>query len=77
MASAEARIPTSACLSLKQIHPNRGKPAALGAITPEEVEALLDRDNPIDRVRNLVGDNSGTLTQIDGNNAALKTLCED
>jgi hypothetical protein len=71
----QAKPATAACLSIAPITPNRGKPEKLGPITTEEIAALLDRDNPIDRVRNWVGDTSPTLTQIDKNNAAREALC--
>lgn len=61
---------------MSHIVPNRGKPKELGPIKTEEIAALLDRDHPVDRVRNLVGDNTNTLTQVDANNAALDTLCK-
>lgn len=60
------------CISVIHIAPNRGKP---GGITTEDISAALDRDHPIERIRNLVGDNSNTLMQIDKNNAALAILC--
>lgn len=63
---------TAACLALEHIAPNRGKP---GGPTTEDIAAALDRDNPIGRVRNLVGDTSPTLKQIDKHNAALDSLC--
>lgn len=61
------------CLSLETIKPNRGKP---GGPTTEDISASLDRDSPIERVRNLVGDTSSTLTQVDKYNAALASLCD-
>lgn len=64
----------AACLSLVQVQPNRGKP---GGPTVEDVEALLDKDNPIGRVRNMVGDTAPTIAKNDKNNAALKALCGD
>lgn len=68
MVSGKAAV----CLSLEPIRPSRGKP---GGPTTEDISAALDRDNPIGRVRNLVGDTSSTLTQVDRNNAALASLC--
>lgn len=62
----------AACLTVKHITPNRGKP---GGPTTEDISAALDRDEPVSRVRNLVGDTSSTLTLIDKNNAALDALC--
>ena len=63
---------SAACISLKPISPNRGKP---GGPTLADIEAALDRDNPIGRVRNLVGDTGPTLRQVDEHNAALGALC--
>lgn len=57
---------------MSPISPNRGKP---GGPSTEEIAAALDWDHPVERVRNLVGDTSGTLTQIDKNNAAYRALC--
>lgn len=62
----------AACISLARIDVNRGKP---GGATAEDVSAALLKDHPIERVRNLVGDTSFTLTQADRNNAALASLC--
>jgi hypothetical protein len=62
----------AACLSLSHISPNRGKP---GGPSTEDISAALDKAHPIEVVRNLVGDTSQTLTQVDRNNAALATLC--
>ncbi len=58
---------------MSHISPNRGKP---GGATAEDIDAALDRDNPIGRVRNLVGDNASTITAVDKNNAALAVLCK-
>lgn len=66
------RSSNAACLSIEPISPNRGKP---GGATTEDVATALDRDNPIGRVRNLVGDTDSTLRSVDKNNAALKALC--
>lgn len=63
----------AACISIDPISPNRGKP---GGPSTEDISAALDRDHPVDRVRNLVGDTSSTLKQVDKNNAARKALCE-
>lgn len=63
----------AACLALAPIAPNRGKP---GGVTIEDLAAVLDRDRPIERARNLLGDTAGTLRQVDGNNAALVALCK-
>ena len=62
----------AACVAMAHISPNRGKP---GGVTTEDISAALDRDHPVDRVRNLVGDTSSTLTQVDKNNAARDALC--
>lgn len=62
----------AACLSLDIIEANRGKP---GGATTEDISAALDRDMPVARVRNLVGDTDPTLRQIDHNNAAVRALC--
>lgn len=63
----------AACLSLEHVAPNRGKP---GGVTTEDIAAALDRDNPVARVRNLVGDTAPTIRSVDKNNAALAALCE-
>lgn len=72
----EPGIPTRSndalCIALDHISPNRGKP---GGATIEDIAAALDRDHPVDRVRNVVGDTAGTLKQIDKNNAARAELC--
>lgn len=60
------------CLSLAPISPNRGKP---GGVSTEDVATTLDRDRPIERLRNLVGDTDKTLQQIDHYNAVLTSLC--
>lgn len=62
----------AACISLEHIAPNRGKP---GGVTIEDIAAALDRDHPVERVRNLVGDTANTLKVVDRNNAALASLC--
>lgn len=62
----------AACIAIDPISPNRGKP---GGPTTEDISAALDRDHPIERVRNLVGDTDPTLRQVDKNNAARKALC--
>ena len=60
------------CLSLQPISPNRGKPSG---VSLEDIEAVLNRDNPVSRVRNLVGDTTMTLAQVDRANAAITALC--
>lgn len=62
------------CLSLERHAPNRGKP---GGATTEDIAALLDRDNPVGRVRNLVGDTAPTIRALDKNNAAIDSLCNN
>lgn len=69
---AQTSSASAACLSLAPVEVNRGKP---GGPSTEDVAAALDRDHPIERVRNLVGDTSSTLTQVDRNNAAIASLC--
>lgn len=65
-------LANATCIVLTEVKVNRGKP---GGPTTEDIAAALDRDRPIERVRNLVGDTSSTLTQVDANNARLKSLC--
>lgn len=65
---------SAACITLTPVHANRGKP---GGPSNTDISAALTMDHPIERVRNLVGDTSQTLTQIDRNNAALAALCGD
>jgi hypothetical protein len=67
------RSSDAACITIDPISPNRGKP---GGPTTEDISAALDRDHPVERVRNLVGDTDSTLKQVDKNNAARKALCE-
>lgn len=62
-----------ACVIFSIIKDSRGKP---GNITTEEVAALLDRDDPIARVRNLTGDTMKTRAQIAEHNAAWRCYCE-
>lgn len=62
----------AACIALQAISPSRGKP---GGPSTEELGAALDKDHPVERVRNLVGDTAPTLAQIDRYNAALVSLC--
>lgn len=70
--TAKQQPATAACIAIAPISPSRGKP---GGATTEDIAAALDRDHPIERVRNLVGDTSGTLKQVDQNNAARSALC--
>lgn len=63
---------SATCLALHPITPSRGKP---GGPTIEELAAVLDRDHPVERSRNFLGDTDATLRQVDQNNAALIALC--
>lgn len=77
----ENGIPTSldeergrVCLMFKTITVNRGKP---GGATVEDMASMLDRDSPVKRMRNLIGDTDKTLAQIEEHNAAVRCYCED
>lgn len=71
--SGEKAIKTAICNSFHLINANRGKP---DGVTRQDIENEVQKDNPVPHVKNLVGDTSQTLLQIDQHNAAWHAVCD-
>lgn len=62
------------CAEIEIVHYNDGKPG----VTIEDIQqalALPPVANPLGHARNLLGDNTPTIAQIQDNNAVLDRLC--
>lgn len=74
--STQDKPPSPAvCSEIQIVHYNDGDPKVTVGIVAAAL-ALPPLGNPLGHARNLLGDNSATIAQIQDNNAVLHRLCD-